>query len=344
MKELFERANNGMGGSRRDLHIILDAQPTPLSWAFAHTGQIQFVNRAFKKTFGYEDDRFQTVDAWIDQAYVNDTERDSARQLWNDLQKADGTDITEIDTIEIQVRCADGSVVATQHRCILLREIGIAIATFEDISARKDAEEALRRIAYEDPLTGVGNRRALQARWLDATSLERGDSASLLAVLLIDLDNFKPINDSLGHDVGDAVLAMVAERLRRCIRGNDLLFRIGGDEFVILLPGLRAQDQVETLCRRIGHMFDMSFSLGDQTVLVGATIGASLWPQDGTELRDMLRQADRALYRVKRRQKGGWEWFRAPPRTTFKIDERNGAHVRASDAPIALGDQGIAKP
>lgn len=304
MKELFERAENGKLVSPRDLHIILDAVPVPLSWALLPGGEIQFVNRAFKRVFGYGDDSFPTVDDWIELAYVDDAERELARQRWQRLWKPQASGISEIDPIELRVRCVNGSILTVQHRGILLHDIGIGIATFEDISARKEAEEALHRISFEDHLTGAGNRRALQARWLEETSIV-GDAGRLLVVLLIDLDDFKPINDSLGHEIGDAVLAAVAGRLRECIRGSDLLFRIGGDEFVILLPGLSAASQVDALCQRIRHALDAPFGDADQVIRVGATIGASLWPQDAADLRNLLRQADKALYRLK-------EWYRAP--------------------------------
>lgn len=312
MKELFERAENGKLLSPRELHIILDAVPVPLSWALLPGGEIQFVNRTFKRVFGYGDESFPTVDDWIDRAYVDDAERELARHRWQHLWQPEASGISEVEVIELRVRCADGSVLTVQHRGILLHDIGIGIATFEDISARKQAEEALHRISFEDPLTGTGNRRALQARWLDETSSTAAAAGRLLAVLLIDLDDFKPVNDAMGHEIGDAVLAAVAGRLRECIRGSDLLFRIGGDEFVILLPDLRAPGQVEALCRRIGHAFDAPFGGADQAIRLGATIGASLWPQDGIDLRELLRQADEALYRLKRTRKGGWEWYRAP--------------------------------
>ncbi|MHA3790628.1 sensor domain-containing diguanylate cyclase [Sphingomonas sp. YL-JM2C] len=312
MKELFERAENGKRLSPRDLHIMLDAVPVPLSWATLSDGRIQFVNRAFRRAFGYGDDSFSTVEDWIDRAYVDEGERTDVRRRWARLSVPEATGIFEVDAIELRVRCADGAIQTVQHRGTLLHDIDIAIATFEDISARKEAEDALRRISFEDPLTGTGNRRALQARWLDATSSPSGGLPSL-AVLLIDLDDFKPVNDALGHEVGDAVLAAVAKRLRECIRGSDLLFRIGGDEFVILLPGVLDTGKVEGLCRRIGQAFEAPFSEADQSIHIGATIGASLWPHDSTDLRALLRQADEALYRLKRSGKGGWEWY-CPPR------------------------------
>ncbi|PZU68670.1 sensor domain-containing diguanylate cyclase [Sphingobium sp.] len=312
MKELFERAESGKIVSHRDLHIILDALPVPLSWASLPGGQIQFVNRAFKRVFGYGDDSFATFDDWIDRTYVDESGRDDARRRWSSLWTPEAAGISEVDPVELRVRCADGLVLTVQHRGILLHDIGIGIATFEDVSARKQAEDAVHRIAFEDPLTGVGNRRALQARWLDATCSEEGIEGQQIAILLIDLDDFKPVNDSMGHEAGDAVLEQVAVRLRECVRGSDLVFRIGGDEFVILLPDFHAHHEVEALCRRIGQSFDQPFTGNDKPAYIGASIGASLWPEDGKDLRKLLRHADEALYRLKKHGKGGWQWFSTP--------------------------------
>jgi diguanylate cyclase (GGDEF)-like protein/PAS domain S-box-containing protein len=313
LKELFERAENGKIVSHRDLHIILDAIPVPLFWKLIPSGEIQFVNRAFKRTFGYGDHSFRTVDDWIEQACIIEGSPADAREYWESLPTSQNATISEVDAMEVRVRCADGSVLTVQHRAILLHDISIGIATFEDITPHKKVEEALHRLSYHDPLTGAGNRRALHERWGAEVASLSAVGPPLLGVLLIDLDDFKPVNDTLGHEVGDVVLTVVAERLQDCIRDSDLLFRIGGDEFVILLPGLHTHDQVETLCNRIAHSFNDPFNAQGQVIQLGATIGASLWPTDGNDLRELLRQADKALYRVKKTKKGGGERYHAPP-------------------------------
>lgn len=312
LRELLDRATSGQIASQRDLYVVLDCLPMAISWAVLPSGEIQFMNRAFKRLFGYGDGSFRTVDEWIDHAYIDPAGRAHARQRWQNLWQPRASGISEVDAIELRVLCANGAVLTVQHRGILLHDVNFGIATFEDISSRKEAEEALRRISYEDALTGAGNRRALQARWLDETSSLASNGDQMLAVLLIDLDNFKPVNDQMGHEVGDAALTAVAERLRECVPGSDLLFRIGGDEFVILLPGLSAPSQVDALSRRIEQAFAEPFIAGDHTITLGATIGASLWPLDGADLRDLLRQADEALYRLKKTRKGGFAWSRTP--------------------------------
>lgn len=308
MKELFERAENGRLVSHRDLHIILDAVPVPLSWATLSDGRIQFVNRAFKRVFGYDDYSFLRVDDWIENAYIDHSERADARQRWQTVWTIADEGISEVEAQELRVCCVDGKILTVQHRGILLHDIGIGIATFEDVTVRKVAEEVLNRFSFEDPLTGAGNRRALQAQWTAETTAAAREAARLFAVLIIDLDDFKLINDTLGHDCGDAVLKAVACRLRECTRRSDLLFRIGGDEFVLLVPGLDISE-AENLCRRVGYVFDKPFICAEMKVNVGATIGASLWRRDGDDLGEVLRHADKAMYRLKKTGKGGWEWY-----------------------------------
>nr|WP_223881573.1 sensor domain-containing diguanylate cyclase [Affinibrenneria salicis] len=284
--------------------------PLPLSWASLPDGEILFVNREFKKTFGYSNDRFSTVDQWIEHAYVRESDRVLTRSRWQHLWIPQLTGISEIDALELQVRCADERRLTVLHRGIILHDLGIGIATFEDISARKLAEETLSRIAFADPLTGLANRHALQARWQQEISTRNS-----LALLMIDMDGFKTVNDMMGHDVGDRVLKRVGEKLRDCVRSDDLVCRLGGDEFVVLLSNPGGARQAEGVCRRIEKTFRTPFIIEDQSFTLGASIGLSQYPQHGTELRELIKRADEALYRLKRTDKGGWEWF-SPPLTT----------------------------
>lgn len=311
MKEFLERAARADGFSQQELHIILDALPIALSWATYPDGQIRFVNRAFRVTFGYGEDQLSSVDEWIESAYPREVDREEARRRWRDHWDASSSGITEIDPFEIEVRAADGTIKAIHHRGILLREIGVGIAVFDDVSDRRNAERTLRRFALEDPLTGLANRRMLQERWAELSSTD-ADPKRMMAVLLVDLDGFKAINDRFGHDAGDQALISVANRLRDSVRANDLCCRIGGDEFAILLPDIHTPETVEQICWRIGASLTLPIKLHDRPVTVGASIGASLYPQDGHDLQTLFRKADEALYRRKADRAGGWEWFTRP--------------------------------
>ncbi len=310
MREFLESVNSETL-SYQELHIILYGLPTRLSWATLPDGNIRYGNRAFKRLFGYSNDHFTTVEEWIEQAYIHEHHRRMARLRWENLWKTSASGISEIDGFEVEVRCANGDVRTVQHRGILLHDISIGIATFEDISERKRAELALHRLAFEDALTGLPNRRLLQNRWSDRVETADG-SHGVSALLLVDLDWFKAVNDRYGHDAGDAVLIEVANRLRDCVRKEDLVCRLGGDEFVVLCHDIASYDQIAKLCWRIENSLSKPIEAAHRTVSVGASIGACLFPQDGDELPELLKRADEALYRVKLEGKGGWQWFAAP--------------------------------
>ncbi|NTC82472.1 diguanylate cyclase domain-containing protein [Agrobacterium tumefaciens] len=312
MQELFKRADRLDATSFRDLHIILDALPVALSWATLSDRAIQFVNRAFTRSFGYDDRHFATVDQWIEEAYESQLDQNAARDRWAALWQCRQSGVQEMEPLEIRVRCANGSFRTTQHRGMLLWDIGIAVATFEDISDRKLAEDAVRRIALEDPLTELANRRALQDRWQTEMECRSAAQSLAMAVLLVDLDGFKPVNDQLGHEAGDEILKMVAARLRESVRNTDLVGRVGGDEFMVLLSRLPDAAEAEVICRRINEALAAPFTYQGSNLKIGASLGISLYPQDGQTLQTLMRHADQALYRRKKLGRGGWEWFANP--------------------------------
>lgn len=305
MKELFERTGGQELASSQELHLILDALPVPLSWASVPGGNIKFVNRAFVKTFGYAVGQFATVDQWIDETYQNPDHRALARESWEGLWLARKPGISEVGPIEIDIRCTDGSTRTVLHRGIMLHDKGVGIATFEDITARKQAETALWRFANLDPLTGLPNRRRLEQRWQEVA----GDT--LMAFLLIDLDDFKKINDTFGHNGGDEALRAVALRLQACVRTGDTVCRLGGDEFGILLPAPRDTDQVAAICNRIIARFNEPVMIDGRPCRFGISAGASLYPVPASNLQDILKRADTALYRTKSSGKGAWDWCEA---------------------------------
>lgn len=310
LKEFVERAN-AHSFSPYDLHVILDALPTAMAWATLPEGSLQFTNRAFKTLFGYADGMFSTIDDWIEKAYVRAEHRAQSRRSWKELWKAPVKGISEVNGFEIEVRCFSGETRTVQFRAILLHEIKVGIATFEDVSDLKLAERALHRLAFEDTLTGLPNRRMLQNYWLDRLTHKKSVNP-ISTLLLIDLDGFKAVNDRFGHDAGDEVLIAVSNRIKESVRGGDLICRLGGDEFVVILNDVVSVDQVSQLCWRIEAALSRPIAAAGQSVVVGASIGASLFPQDAQDLSKLIKRADEALYRVKSAAKGGWQWFQAP--------------------------------
>ncbi|RRV04782.1 EAL domain-containing protein [Pseudomonas sp. v388] len=172
------------------------------------------------------------------------------------------------------------------------------VAVFADISSLKHAQARLDYQAHHDPLTGLPNRTLFESR-LQTALLHSEESGSLGAVLFLDLDRFKHINDSLGHPVGDLLLKGIAQRLKENLRDIDTVARLGGDEFIVLLPGLLQPSDAETIANKLLASFTAPFQAGEHEFFMSASIGSSLFPTDGTDVATLVKNADAAMYRSK---------------------------------------------
>ncbi|MGZ3298054.1 MAG: putative bifunctional diguanylate cyclase/phosphodiesterase [Asticcacaulis sp.] len=205
---------------------------------------------------------------------------------------------------------ADGAtfsmeVVATTYRA---GDRLLAQCTFRDIRARQEAEARVRYLAMHDALTGLPNRTLLMDR-LNLAIAQSRRSQSQVALLLLDLDHFKHINDSLGHFVGDALLEEVARRLRTVLRESDTPARLGGDEFVVAASVVNGAEDAEALARRIIEAFRPVVTVGKHELHIGTSIGISLYPSDGDNAAALLQAADTAMYQAKKKGRGGYRLF-----------------------------------
>ena len=172
------------------------------------------------------------------------------------------------------------------------------LGTHTDITERKEAEQRAQFLAFHDALTGLPNRALLQDRFRTAMSFA-DRTQTQVGVMVLDLDHFKQVNDSLGHLAGDRLLIAVAERIRGCVREVDTVSRYGGDEFVVLLHEIPGPEAVERVGRKMLREMAMPVAIGDEVVQASCSIGASFYPRDGSDMDALLRQADRALYQSK---------------------------------------------
>ncbi|MEH6564229.1 MAG: EAL domain-containing protein [Halopseudomonas sp.] len=212
------------------------------------------------------------------------------------------------------------------------------VCFFVDISERKASEARIQSLAYYDVLTGLPNRTLFQDRLQAALSLAARRS-EWVAILFLDLDRFKPINDSLGHAAGDSVLKDVARRLRRCVRESDTVARMGGDEFTILLSGLADHDAALSACMHVAEKVLLAlgpaFVLQEREFFVSASIGIALAPQDGDEDNILLKNADTAMYHAKAMGKDTYQFYqsemnaRALERLGLENDLRRAVQERA---------------
>jgi diguanylate cyclase (GGDEF)-like protein/PAS domain S-box-containing protein len=179
------------------------------------------------------------------------------------------------------------------------------VGIFIDISQQKEVERQLHHLAYHDPLTGLPNREQFR-RWLD----EALDEGGRHAVLLLDIDRLKNVNDSFGHVEGDALLASVAARFAHCLRDDDVVARLGGDEFVMLLRDVRTHEDAVTVAHKIVAALAEPLELPQLMLYATASIGIALYPENGGDSSTLLRHADAAMYSVKRRGGNGFEFYR----------------------------------
>ncbi len=186
-------------------------------------------------------------------------------------------------------------------------EFGGVVASFSDITGRRAMEERLNHQAFHDPLTGLSNRTLINSR-LKAAISGRAAGAQV-AVLFIDLDNFKWVNDSLGHDKGDILLCEVAARLQKTLRAGDTPARFGGDEFVVLLESIDDPNYAFSIAERIVTLLSEAFVLDGREVYTSPSIGLA-FSQPDSDAETLLRDADAAMYEAKRRGKGRYEVFR----------------------------------
>jgi diguanylate cyclase (GGDEF)-like protein/PAS domain S-box-containing protein len=177
-----------------------------------------------------------------------------------------------------------------------------------EIQERKLAEQQIRHMADHDPLTGLPNRRLLEDRIHQALEMARRN-ARLVAIQFIDLDRFKPINDTLGHRIGDLLLQMVATRLRRLLRGVDTVSRVGGDEFVVVLPDMPSAAAACETARKILNVLCEPYEIEGHELSVTASLGISMYPDDGENAETLLARADAAMYRTKQRVPGSFSLY-----------------------------------
>jgi diguanylate cyclase (GGDEF)-like protein len=170
--------------------------------------------------------------------------------------------------------------------------------TVEDISERKMQERRMAHQATHDGLTGLPNRYLLQDR-IEQAMRQAAREKTHVGVLFIDLDRLKHVNDTLGHQAGDELIRMIAQRLRRCLRTGDTVARIGGDEFVLLLPSLLTPAAIAQAKRRVLEATSAPCQIEGKEVSTSCSVGASLFPEDGSDVETLLKKADEAMYEEK---------------------------------------------
>lgn len=220
-----------------------------------------------------------------------------------------------INTYQMEMRYIkkSGELIWVLLSCSLIRDADTGaplyfVEQIQDIDARKKAEAQLKEMAYHDVLTGLANRKLLQISF-DTMSNHAKRYNKKMAVLFIDLDYFKEVNDQFGHEIGDIVLKIVSTRLQMNARLTDIIARLGGDEFVIVITEVSAIEAISTVLNKMHRVLSEPYIINDQAITISASVGVSIFPEDGSDLITLMRCADKALYVAKEKSRGSHQFY-----------------------------------
>jgi diguanylate cyclase (GGDEF)-like protein/PAS domain S-box-containing protein len=290
-----KRMEETLRANEQRLRSILERLPMGLCLV-QDDGLISFRNERYVQICGYTEEEVPDVDTWWQRAYPDAVERDAIRQ---ELINARNQGV--IPAAEYTIRCADGKLKPVEISGIFVD--GGRLITMQDLSQHKAAEEEINTLAYYDPLTRLPNRRLLMDRLQQAlaTSARHHRSGALL---MLDLDNFKTLNETRGHDRGDTLLLQVAHRLRGCVHEDDTVARQGGDEFVVVLEDLGASPEEaaargEEVGQRILAVLREPYLLDGDTHHSSLSMGVAVFSGMRETADELLKRADLALYQAK---------------------------------------------
>lgn len=267
-------------------------------------GRIEWVNEAFTGLTGYSAQEAIGQTPRLLKSGKQDAEY--YQKLWATLLSG------KVWSHETEERRKDGSLYTVQQTITPIQdemeETTHFISIQKDISAQKLAEQRIQHMAHYDALTGLPNRSLFFDRLKQATAISKR-SVENLALLFLDLDRFKPVNDTYGHAVGDALLKAVAERLLKCVRESDTIARMSGDEFTVLLPRISHREDAIMIAEKIVKSIAAPFHLDGNTIHIGTSIGISLYPDDAQDEQELVRLADEAMYDAKHHGRNTYRFY-----------------------------------
>jgi diguanylate cyclase (GGDEF)-like protein/PAS domain S-box-containing protein len=290
------------GGFANDpaFHRHVVEQAGDVIWTMDLDGRTTYVNPAVERLRGYRPEEVLTQR--LEDVLTPASAATAVRALARASRRVAAGARFEPIHLELEQRCRDGSTVWTEVTAAGLydgeRFVAILGVT-RDVDVRREAEARMAHMALHDPLTGLPNRALVQDRVQQAIVSAVRDGERF-AVVMLDLDGFKPVNDTYGHAAGDQVLRDVARRLEACVRASDTVGRVGGDEFVLVIRHVTSAADVEAVTRKVHEALAHPFEIDRNLVELACSSGQALYPQDGIDERALTLHADAAMYRAKR--------------------------------------------
>ncbi len=312
-----QRIAQRLENSERMYRYLVDSSPD-IIYTLNHEGHITFVNDRAYQLLGF------TREELLGKHYsvlVHDEDQERARYVFSERR----TDERASRNVELRLRCKGNGIERTFSNTLMtipLNALGMHVpdhadtrhqhygiyGVARDITDRKRAEEVISYQAYHDILTDLPNRMLFKDR-LGLAVIQAKRKLTELAVMFVDLDRFKLVNDTLGHVKGDELLQQAALRLKECLRKGDTLARQGGDEFTIVLPELRDRQDAKAIAEKFLETLQKPFDLDGHQVHISASIGIAIYPSDGETIDELLRHADIAMYQVKALGKNGHSFY-----------------------------------
>lgn len=304
--------------SERTYRYMVDASPD-LIYMVEPEGRFTFVNDRACQMLGY--DRRELIGQHYS-ILVHEEDFARARYAFNERRSGDRAS----RDVELRMTCRPNAAnvenASDTSLVVSLNAVGMHadrveqgapryIGTYgiaRDITARKQAEAIILHQAYHDVLTKLPNRLLFKDR-LGQAILQSKRNQTELATMFIDLDRFKQVNDTLGHDKGDELLLQVTARLKHCLRKGDTLARQGGDEFTVVLPDMHSRDDARLVADKFLECLNLPFDLGGHEVRISASIGIAVFPHDGETIDELMRRADVAMYHIKGQGKNGQAFY-----------------------------------
>ena len=262
-------------------------------------------NKAAERIFGFR--KQEVLGRHVTEIILPESARKEVDNVWRKLLEKKGGERSTNENITKDGR----TILCEWYNTPLVDQSGKVIGVtslVDDVTERKLSEEMIWKQANFDALSGLPNRNMFHDRLTQEVS-KSGRANLPLALILIDLDEFKEVNDTLGHDVGDVLLQEAGDRIRSCVRESDTVARLGGDEFTVILSELHEKNKVDQIAQKIIGKLSEEFHIGDEVIHVSGSIGITLYPYDATDIDTLIKNADQAMYAAKKKGRNSYSYF-----------------------------------